>query len=99
MAEITVKRQSGFQSKTREVSIVFIVNTTLKNIVSAVAKIMPTMAGRIPLSVAFTPAYFNSFVNSVAVKRMIKKEGRITPRVASNAPSIFPFYSRYRLRN
>ena len=46
----------GFQWKTKALSMVFTLNRTLKNIVIAVAKIMPMMAGRIPRITAFTPA-------------------------------------------
>jgi hypothetical protein len=55
-AESRAKMHRDFHSKTGALSRVWIWKIILKNIVKAVAKIRPTTAGRIPPSVAFTPA-------------------------------------------
>lgn len=86
MKAIIPKIHKPFQLNTAVVFNAVMLKITLKNIVQAVAKIIPIIAGRIPPSVAFTPAYFNSFVNREAIKRIRIKEGRTTPSVASNAP-------------
>ena len=90
MLAITKNTHKSFQLKTNALSKLFTWNTTLKNIVQAVAKIIPTTAGRIPPSVAFTPAHFNNFVKSEAMRRMIINEGKTTPSVARSAPKIPP---------
>ena len=46
----------------------------------------PTMVGRMPESTLFTPAYFRRFLMSAAMMRMMTKEGRMTPSVATSAP-------------
>ena len=75
-----------FQSKFTALCMVAIFKITLKNIVSTVAKIIPTMAGLIPPSTAFTPAYFSNFVSRVATNKMMINDGNTTPSVASIAP-------------
>ena len=59
---------------------------TPKAVVAAVAKIMPTIAGRMPPSTAFTPAYLSRWESKVATSKMMIKDGKTTPKVASIAP-------------
>ena len=89
-AAIMKNTHKSFQSNTTAFFQVFTWNTTLKNIVQAVAKIIPTTAGRMPPSVALTPAYFSNFVKSEAMRSMIINEGKTTPSVARSAPKIPP---------
>ena len=45
--------------------------TCVTNIVKAVAKMSPTMVGRMPESTLLTPAYFKRFLMSAAMMRMM----------------------------
>ena len=61
-------------------------NTTLKIIVTPVAKIRAVIAGRRAESAAFTTFNFKRFLKIAAMKSITKNDGRITPIVATSAP-------------
>ena len=64
----------------------------LINIVTNVAKIIPIIVGRMPFNVAFTPANFIKFLASVAINKIITKEG-ITIRKKSISPILLIVFS------
>ena len=59
--------------------------------VTAVESIIATTQGRMPERNACTPAYFMKFLRSAAIKRIMKKEGITTPRVAKKLPKMPPW--------
>ena len=48
------------------------------------------MAGRIPVKVALTPAYFKRLLATEAIIKITVKDGKTIPSVAINAPKIPP---------
>jgi len=52
--------------------------------------IRPTIVGRIPFKVAFTPANFIKFLAREAIINIITNDGRTIPSVAINEPKIPP---------
>lgn len=65
-------------------------NSTDKNIIDAVPTISPITVGRMPVSIAFTGPEVSTFLNNETIKRIIKKDGKITPSVATSEPKMPP---------
>ncbi len=75
-----------FQSNDMELLMVCKLKIIFKNSITDVARTRLVIAGRIPFSVACTPANLKNFFNKAAINMMIINDGRTTPMVATNAP-------------
>ena len=89
-AKTIPKIQRDFQSNKKLLSTVLIPKMMPMNMISAVAVISPTTAGRILSITALTPAYLRRRVKREAISKIMIKEGKTTPRVADSAPKIPP---------
>ena len=85
-AQISAKITIDFHSILGISTVVPRLAKTPSAVVMAVAKIIPTMAGRMHPSTAFTPAYLSKCESRVATSKMMIKDGKTTPNVANIAP-------------